>query len=322
MEENMFLNCKVTNFFSIINFQYSIYFVPLHSTIINTHCISEEKEQTIMNKGSLLLVPSGGLANRMRAIASAYNLSQTTGSNMQVIWFQDWALKAPFYSIFKPIEHFKVIEAKRFDYLLYDRARRHNLWIPALPQKILFERHINEKSITPLKRQGFDFEQWAYGHRCYMSCYQVFGNFPESLYSKLFHPVKEVMEGVNGFREQFSSHCIGLHIRRTDNAESIQHSPTPLFINKIKAEIETHADTTVFLATDSDDVKQELRNLFGQRIITPNKAASRNSIDGIRGGLVDMWTLASTQKIYGSAGSTFSPMAASIGNTELVIVTK
>jgi hypothetical protein len=32
-----------------------------------------------------------------------------------------------------------------------------------------------------------------------------------------------------------------------------------------------------------------------------------------------MWTLAATQKIYGSAGSSFSPMAASIGGTPLEI---
>ena len=44
-----------------------------------------------MRKGQLLFVPSGGLANRMRAIASAYTLTQQTDSDLQVVWFQDWA---------------------------------------------------------------------------------------------------------------------------------------------------------------------------------------------------------------------------------------
>ena len=269
-----------------------------------------------------MLIPSGGLANRMRAIASAYTLTQQTGSDLQVVWFQDWGLKAPFNSIFVLPEQLLLREATLTDKLLYDRARRKNLWLPTFPQRLLFERRLDEKKIWLLNSQGFDFSEWARGHRCYMSCYQVFGDFPDSLYSILFHPVKEVMDNVNRFRDQFSSHCIGLHIRRTDNRESINQSPTNLFIDKIKVEIDTHADTTVFLATDSDDVKNELRKLFGTRIITPNKGACRSNIEGIRGGLIDMWTLSTTQKIYGSVGSSFSTMAASIGETKIELVKK
>lgn len=275
-----------------------------------------------MKQGSLLFVPSGGLANRMRAIASAYELTKKTGSRLQIVWFQDWALNAPFHSIFEPTDMLPIREARLTDFLLYDRARRKNLFLPALPQCLYFERRIKEQMVTPLKLQGFDFAEWARGHHCYMSCYQVFGSFPDERYAQLFHPVSTIREAVDHFRQQFSSHTIGLHIRRTDNIESIQNSPTVLFIDKIRKEIDCHADTRIFLATDSEEVKQELRTLFGLRLITPNAAASRNSIDGIRGGLIDMWTLAATQKIYGSAGSTFSPMAASIGETELEIVRK
>lgn len=275
-----------------------------------------------MRQGSLMLIPSGGLANRMRAIASAYTLTQQTGSDLQVVWFQDWGLKAPFNSIFVLPEQLLLREATLTDKLLYDRARRKNLWLPTFPQRLLFERRLDEKKIWLLNSQGFDFSEWARGHRCYMSCYQVFGDFPDSLYSILFHPVKEVMDNVNRFRDQFSSHCIGLHIRRTDNRESINQSPTNLFIDKVKVEIDTHADTTVFLATDSDDVKNELRKLFGTRIITPNKGACRSNIEGIRGGLIDMWTLSTTQKIYGSVGSSFSTLAASIGETKIELVKK
>ena len=270
--------------------------------------------------GSLLFVPSGGLANRMRAVASAYALCKKVDSTLQVLWFQDWALSAPFHSIFEETPLVAIREATILDHLLYDRARKKNLFLPALPQRILFQRHIKEQDVTPLKKQSFDFEQWARGKRCYMSCYQVFGTFPDALYSQLFRPVKAVMDVVDGYRSQFNSHTIGLHIRRTDNAESIAKSPTVLFINKVREEIELHDDTKVFLATDSTEVKREFIAAFGSRIITPKEDACRDSISGIRGGVVDLWTLASTQKIYGSAGSSFSPMAASIGGVPLEIM--
>ena len=270
--------------------------------------------------GSLLFVPSGGLANRMRAVASAYELCKKVDSTLQVVWFQDWALHAPFRSIFEETPLVAIREATMLDHILYDRARKKNLFVPALPQRILFQRHIKEQDVTPLKKVSFDFEQWARGKRCYMSCYQVFGSFPDELYSRLFRPVKEVMDVVNGYRSQFGSHTIGLHIRRTDNAESIAKSPTSLFINKVREEIDQHADAKVFLATDSAEVKQEFIAAFGSHIITPKEDACRDSISGIRGGVVDLWTLASTQKIYGSAGSSFSPMAASIGGVPLEIM--
>ena len=270
--------------------------------------------------GSLMFVPSGGLANRMRAVVSAYELCQKVDSTLQVVWFQDWALHAPFRSIFEETPLVAIREAKLLDHLLYDRARKKNLFLPALPQRILFQRHIKEQDVTPLKKQSFDFEAWARGKRCYMSCYQVFGTFPDELYSQLFHPVKEVMDVVDSYRNQFNSHTIGLHIRRTDNAESIAKSPTSLFINKVREEIDQHDDTSIFLATDSTAVKKEFIDAFGARIITPQEEACRDSISGIRGGVVDLWTLASTQKIYGSAGSSFSPMAASIGGVPLEIM--
>ena len=74
------------------------------------------------------------------------------------------------------------------------------------------------------------------------------------------------------------------------------------------------------LATDDQGVKAELTAEFGSRVITAAAAASRSSADGIRGGLADMYTLARTQRIYGSAGSSFSPMAARIGGVEMIEV--
>ena len=130
--------------------------------------------------GSLLFVPSGGLANRMRALSSAYTLTQTVGSRLQVVWFQDWGMRAAFTDIFEPTPLLAVREATWSDHLLYDRARRKNLYVTKLPQWLLFDRRIKEQQIWWLKRDGFDFETWARGRRCYMSCYQVSGNEPNT----------------------------------------------------------------------------------------------------------------------------------------------
>lgn len=275
-----------------------------------------------MNTGRLLFVPSGGLANRMRAIASAWNLSRHTGVKLQVVWFRDWALNAPFRDIFEPLPDMSLRDATCIDSLLYDRPRRRNMRLPLLPQRILFDQRIDEWQVTPLKQRGFDFEAWARGRNGYMSCYQEFGTFDNSVYARLFHPIGAVTERVESFTKQFSAHTVGFHIRRTDSQASIEQSPLELFIEAGDRELATHEDTRFFVATDDEPTKDELRRHFGDRIITADTPAARSSTDGIRGGLADMWTLARTSVIYGSAGSSFSTMAAKVGGNKIVVLTK
>ena len=73
--------------------------------------------------GKITFVPVGGLANRMRAVASAVMLAGKTKSELSIIWFQDWALNAPFYQLFKPVDREVAClrDASRLDYALLDR---------------------------------------------------------------------------------------------------------------------------------------------------------------------------------------------------------
>ena len=155
-----------------------------------------------------------------------------------------------------------------------------------------------------------------------MSCYQDFGHVPNSVYKHLFHPVGPILDEMQGYHEQFSAHTIGMHIRRTDNKESIERSPLSLFVDAARREIDQHDDTRIFLATDDEGTKTALKAEFGNRIITSSKPAARNSIAGIRGGVAELWMLASTSTIYGSAGSSYSVMAARIGDNNLEILSK
>ena len=277
-----------------------------------------------MNTGKLLFVPSGGLANRMRAMASAWQLAVHTGVKVETVWFCDWALNAPFHSIFEPIENAEMVarEAKAWEQLTLDRPRKRNFRIPLLYQQLRFAQRIDEWQVTPLKNKGFDFNKWAAGKNSYMSCYQDFGHVPNSVYKHLFHPVGHILEEMQGYHEQFSAHTIGMHIRRTDNKESIERSPLSLFIDAAQREIDLHDDTRIFLATDDEGTRTALKAEFGNRILTSSKPAARNSIAGIRGGVAELWMLASTSTLYGSAGSSYSVMASKIGENKLEVLSK
>ena len=97
----------------------------------------------------LLFIPVGGLANRMRAISSAVTLCETTKTKIDIIWFQDWALHAPFKSLFQQIVSpiITLKEASLMDKIRYDRPRKKNLGIPFLYQKVAFKSCIYEKEV-------------------------------------------------------------------------------------------------------------------------------------------------------------------------------
>lgn len=267
-----------------------------------------------MDKSLLTLVPSGGLGNRLRAVASALCACHEAGCRLRVVWARDWALGARFSDLFLPVEmeDVEIVEAGWRDLLLRDRPRRHNLWLTRPFLRLAYEATIDEKDITPLKRRGFDFVAWLRGRCTWMSCYQEFGPQKPELYRQLFRPVAEIESRVEANLQKLGPHPIGVHIRRTDNAAATRLSPTSLFADAIRYE----AGAAVYLATDDDTVRHELAAMFPGRITTPEAIGSRGETDGIKDALVDMFTLARTDKIYASTDSTFSVVAARLGQAE------
>lgn len=273
-----------------------------------------------MNK--ITFVPVGGLANRMRAVASSVTLARETESKLSIVWFQDWALNAPFCRLFKPIgeEIARLRDASRLDYMLLDRPRSKNLRLPLVYQKLAFRSCLYERFITPLRNQGFDFGTWVReGCSVYMASYTAFRPYDPAWINRLFVPVDEIMQEVDGRCSRFPKETIGVHIRRTDNVDSIRQSPIELFYQRLDEDIKRNNEVGIYLATDSEEVKKDMKDRYGDRVQTTDKHADRGSLSGIRDGIVDMYTLARTQKIYGSFQSSFSDMASQIGEVPLEI---
>ena len=269
-----------------------------------------------------VFIPVGGLANRMRALASALTLARKSDCRLQVIWFQDWALHAPFHSLFQEIRVPDLaLKEAAFSDCLYDRPRQRNLYFPRLFQQMRFRGCLYEKSITPLCKQNFDFTKWARQGDVYMASYTAFQPYSYELLRRLFVPQPEIQRLIDRRCARFAEgRTIGVHIRRTDNTASIRQSPIELFFAAIDRELAQHPDLLIYLATDSESVKQEMNARYGERLICAEEEADRNSTAGIQGGVVDMYTLARTHKIYGSFQSSFSELAAQLGDVPLEIV--
>lgn len=75
---------------------------------------------------------------------------------------------------------------------------------------------------------------------------------------------------------EFSDTMIGMHIRRTDNLASIRQSPIELFYQKLDEEIKEDDKVAIYLATDSEEVKREMKERYGDRIFCSGK---RQTVD-------------------------------------------
>ena len=272
-----------------------------------------------------MIVPVGGLANRMRAVASGMALAKDAGREAGVAWMTDWALNAPFHRLFEPLPASMgscCVEdvrgwAKR---CLLDRPRRKNLYLPRLFQKLMFRSCLYEERMAERIRSHFDFLDWARRGGGYVASCYTFYPYPDGAVKELFVPLPEIREEVERRVSAFSAHTIGVHVRRTDNVASIKESPLELFYEQIDRERAAHADLKVYLATDSEEVKRQMRLRYGDMILLASQQARRDSVEGIKDGVAEMYTLARTRRIYGSYGSSYSEMAAEIGRVPLVVV--
>jgi hypothetical protein len=272
------------------------------------------------NKSRLLLVPSGGLGNRLRAIASAVQLAEATGTTLQMLWFKDWGMGARWGEIFKPMEHQSLREATLMDCLVYDRPRKRNLFVPRLFQSVLFEQRIDEREVTPLKHRNFDFQAWARGKKSYMSCYQDFGEVSNRLYSTLFHPIDELEQRIAANLAQLGESPIGIHVRRTDNVAATQRSPLSLFFEAMDAIVKANPAQRFYLATDDESTKMAMTERYGEALLMSSSKAERGTVEGIKDAVVEMFTLARCREIYGTADSSFSVIASRIGDIHLTIL--
>ena len=276
-----------------------------------------------MSQHTVTLVPYGGLANRMKAIEAMIALVSEADIDAHVIWFKDKGLNCSFDELFQPIHipRLNLREAKPADHIFIDRPRKRNLFIPLFFENMHFDSCLHENEVTQNTYRNFDFKKWILSHKkTYLSACLQFHPSDIRYRFNSFISTQCLQEQIDEGCRKLNAHTVGIHIRRTDNVLSIKESPTELFINRMEKEIEIQPDVQFYLASDSLDEKRRLISVFGDRIITSWGETSRQSPEGIKEALIELYTLSKTRKILGSHYSSYSQTAAEIGKIPYVEV--
>ncbi|WP_338764825.1 hypothetical protein WAF17_00385 [Bernardetia sp. ABR2-2B] len=300
----------------------------------------------------IVVQPTGGLCNRLRAIESVLQLLKTTDQTdyITVIWENNHELGASYESLFLPNNKIRVIETLPFTgKSMLNPSRMAKLWnvIPPTEEnyqksyrirQILgrekgFDKIIYQDEMFQIVKNKYDFNDLKEYDSIYLvSCFDFEIDYTNkySMDSETMNiPFSDfvvhdsIQNEIYQITKDFKNSTIGLHIRRTDHIGAIEKSPLSIFIENITKEITLNDKTTFFLATDDKETERELIKLFGKRIvINQNKAFDRDSEKGVQDAFIDVACLSKTSKIYGSHASSFSETAAKMGKIPLIICEK
>ncbi len=259
----------------------------------------------------------------MRVIASGIWLKDQLKTSLVVVWNENDELNCPFEKLFNPIQGVMVTN-KPSKYVHLKRTNQPKS-LARLKAKIINKLFginycIQELDFHELIWQGkLDILKIASQNKTvYIQTCQEFG---DNLYAfKYFKPISPMLAAIQKLTANFNARTIGVHIRRTDNINSVQHSPLSLFINAMQNAINLQRNTLFYLSSDDPEVKAALIDTFGQQIITHTNKTDRRSTQGIQDALLDMYCLAATNKIFGSYWSSFSDIAARIKGIELEVM--
>lgn len=262
---------------------------------------------------TLSIIPYAGLGNRMRVIASGIYIGKKLKLPTKIYWNKTNNCNAHFNELFcdMTIPNVSLYENKS---LTNSIGEKRNLYIPKILQKIKYDQCIYNFNknwdgdiFSEIKDQS---------NILLCSCHSMCTHYP---LAEIFTPVNDILLEINNIVGKYRGNIIGIHIRRTDNTQSITQSKDECFIQGLNQEIKSNPDIHFYLATDDSSVKKHFINLYGSRIITSDNEISRNTTEGMRSAVKDLYCLSRTNKIIGSAYSSYSEIAAELGNIKLEI---
>lgn len=263
---------------------------------------------------SLHVVPEGGLANRLRVVASAWAFAEDTGVPMRVHWMRTRDFNASFGRLFEP-------DTTAFQVSEWGGGRMHKL-VERTVEKLVPVAGVAVWVDARTATNAFDTS--AFRHAVTRGPLLLRTNYPlgrggRELLGR-FVPVPR-LRGMIDAQVGDAQAMVGVHVRRGDHVKATERSTLEGFIAAMQAEVDARADTRFFVATDDPASLAALQARFGGRVHHyPKRALSRDDPRALEDAVVDLFTLARSRKLLGSYWSSFSDMASHMGGQPYHVV--
>lgn len=265
----------------------------------------------------IVVVPFGGLGNRMRVLNSAFYVNQELHSDLWVIWLKKAELNAHFERIFKKTGfNFKFVKGLRYSLSLLFLKHIYILRYPNIYRFILglyFDKIYFDEDIQGINHKDLINDLKQYKNVLIATCYEFYG-FDSFDNFELSDELKNRIEAIT-----IPQNTIGIHIRRTDHTHIINESSLDTYHALIQKEISLNQEAVFYLATDDLNVKNDFKKAYPNKIIYQELPLNRDSEEGIFGGIIDIYNLARCSKIICNTKSSFAITAKMIGKPKEII---
>jgi len=255
---------------------------------------------------SLIIYLKNGLANRLRALASASILAECTGRNLFANWIPSKECNVKWEELFLnqlescplPLSSFKI------GVTLYD-----DTVIPKFQHRGIPRLSVSDKSLLVAVHTCRNFQPEEMTNEAYEEA--------KSLFYRNLRPVDTVRKTICDIQKRYFDgfEVIGVHIRRKDHLTFLKKDhrlvcPTNLFVEAMENILHTNPGTRFFLTTDDEMEEKFIRRLFSDTVIVYEKeGCNRDTTKGMQDALVDWLLLSKTSRIIASYASSFSQEA-------------
>ena len=270
----------------------------------------------------IYLQPHSGLANRIRVLISGLGFADIVNQELVLIWRKDNSLYCDFTDIFQ-INNKIVIRNYDWRIQILNRIKNKRFIKPFFNKILsvdfsLFDKDFNE-FVWSTGSNNIDFNKLPIKVKNYyfFTCHEFYF---DKAYLKYLRPIASIQKKIDSNIIKFTDKTIGVHIRRTDHKLSITESPIECFVEIMKDDLANDGGINYYLATDDREVETLFKNLFPGKILTYLKEFSRTDVKGVQDAVIDLYSLAASCKIYGSYFSSFSDIAARIGDIPLKVI--
>ena len=257
----------------------------------------------------IYVVPMGGLCNRMRVINSVYKLFGDK-KRITVLWAVNDECAISSKELFTLPDKIKILNFSHYDPIM---RRLWTLFYKAC-RFLCHKNLINQEYTNEIRDDKDKIEQaFAAENIFFESCSDLLTLMP----CDIFTPIPQIQEQVKNIigSKNFDS----MHIRRTDNAPSIEGSSNDAFERTLQKL--TEQNRQVFLATDDENLKSYLLQKYPDTVFSNESIPlSRKSKEGMQAAYCDLLCLSEGETIYGSYYSSFTDVASCIKGARLVIV--
>lgn len=299
-------------------------------------------------KNSILLICPAGLGNRISVIQSGVLLGRAINKRVYFEWVRDANLGCDYEDLFKPPKEFSLC-----DELPVSRGIKTD-WIRELNTNTRYSalnsvlkkfkggiRRSKEAMYSLAVTMRF---QWLHdgvytpeGPKTDLPCertlqgkkrilinartrFYPFDPSGTKMYKlNYMEPTDELQNRIDAISKQFTDKTVGVHIRRGDvspTRNSGWYVSDEIYIRRMEEEIAEDKDRNFYLATHSDETREQFKNHFGERVmLQPKHDYSRDGATGMKCAVVDLFSLAKTTRIIRGASS-FGAMASAIGGIE------